>query len=126
MTIILIRIMKLISLTLSFSSNPSSPVTEHNHTDQVTLTCSVRTHEPCRHSVKWLHREQEVDKDNKELTTSQSSCSASVQFLTSHFSYTSRYKLFKCQVTTETNEVKLFTFSRRPSGEKQTEIFLSC
>ncbi|XP_047430090.1 uncharacterized protein LOC124999283 isoform X2 [Mugil cephalus] len=92
-------------------------MTEHNDTDKVNLTCSVRTNEPCRHSVKWLHKNQEVDKDNKELITSQSSCSASVKFLTSHFSYTDRYELFKCQVTTETNEVKLFTFSRRPSGE---------
>ncbi|XP_047430091.1 uncharacterized protein LOC124999283 isoform X3 [Mugil cephalus] len=90
-------------------------MTEHNDTDKVNLTCSVRTNEPCRHSVKWLHKNQEVDKDNKELITSQSSCSASVKFLTSHFSYTDRYELFKCQVTTETNEVKLFTFSRRPS-----------
>ncbi|XP_047430054.1 uncharacterized protein LOC124999270 isoform X2 [Mugil cephalus] len=92
-------------------------MTEHNHTDQVNLTCSVRTNEPCKHSVKWLNRGQEVDKENKELITSQSSCSVSVKVLTSHSSYTSRYELFKCQVTTETNEVKLFTFSRRPSGE---------
>ncbi|XP_047430061.1 uncharacterized protein LOC124999270 isoform X9 [Mugil cephalus] len=92
-------------------------MTEHNQTDQVTLTCSVRTYETCRHSVKWLNRGQEVDKDHKELITSQSSCSASVKFLTSHSSYTSRYELFKCQVTTETNEVKRFPFSRRPSGE---------
>ncbi|XP_047430064.1 uncharacterized protein LOC124999272 isoform X3 [Mugil cephalus] len=93
-------------------------MTEHNHTDQVTLTCSVRTYEPCRHSVKWLHRGQEVDKGNNQLIRSQSSCSVSVKFLTSHFSYTQRYELFKCQVTTETKEVKNFTFSRRPSGEK--------
>ncbi|XP_047430063.1 uncharacterized protein LOC124999272 isoform X2 [Mugil cephalus] len=90
-------------------------MTEHNHTDQVTLTCSVRTYEPCRHSVKWLHRGQEVDKGNNQLIRSQSSCSVSVKFLTSHFSYTQRYELFKCQVTTETKEVKNFTFSRRPS-----------
>ncbi|XP_047430068.1 uncharacterized protein LOC124999272 isoform X7 [Mugil cephalus] len=95
-------------------------MTEHNDTDQVTLTCSVRTYEPCRHSVKWLHRNQQVHKENNQLITSQSSCSASVKFLTYHFSYTSRYELFQCQVTTETNEMKLFTFSRRPSGEDTT------
>ncbi|XP_047429252.1 uncharacterized protein LOC124998768 isoform X2 [Mugil cephalus] len=90
-------------------------MTEHDDTDQVNLTCSVGTFGPCRHSVRWLNRDKEVDKDNKELITSQSSCSASVRFLTTHFSYTSRYKLFKCQVSTDTKEVKLFTFG--PPGE---------
>ncbi|KAM8726266.1 uncharacterized protein AB9X84_002770 isoform 2-T2 [Acanthopagrus schlegelii] len=34
-------------------------MTEHRNADVVTLICSVLTHEPCRHTVKWLYEGKE-------------------------------------------------------------------
>ncbi|XP_078030268.1 uncharacterized protein LOC144466593 [Epinephelus lanceolatus] len=92
-------------------------MTEHNNTNEVTLNCSVRTYERCRHTVKWLFQGQDVDKDNKDIKTSQSLCSASVTFLTSLYIYTSRYKLFTCEVT-DGDRVQVFPFRSQSSGEK--------
>ncbi|XP_049445780.1 uncharacterized protein LOC125896877 isoform X2 [Epinephelus fuscoguttatus] len=92
-------------------------MTERQDTDEVTLTCSVRTYERCPHTVKWLFQGQDVDKDNKDIKTSQSLCSASVTFLTSVYIYTSRYKLFKCAVT-DGDRVQVFPFRSQSSGEK--------
>ncbi|XP_054482858.1 uncharacterized protein LOC129115294 [Anoplopoma fimbria] len=93
-------------------------MTEHKDTDEVTLICSVSTYGGCRHTVKWLLQGQDVDKDNKDLKTSTSSCRASLMFLTSHDVYTSRYKTVKCEVT-EGDKVKQFPFNIWPSGEKK-------
>ncbi|XP_049445778.1 uncharacterized protein LOC125896876 isoform X2 [Epinephelus fuscoguttatus] len=95
-------------------------MTEQKDTDEVTLTCSVRTYERCPHTVKWLYQGQDVDKDNKDIKTSQSLCSASVTFLTSVYIYTSRYKLFKCAVT-DGDRVQVFPFRSQSSGEKPGE-----
>ncbi|XP_044025026.1 uncharacterized protein LOC122863047 isoform X2 [Siniperca chuatsi] len=95
-------------------------MTEHKDPDKVTLNCSVSTRERCRHTVKWLYAGQDVAKDNKDLVTSQSPCSASVHFLTSHFIHTSRSNFFTCEVT-DGNKVQLFPFRLRPSGEKPGE-----
>ncbi|KAK9531880.1 hypothetical protein VZT92_011273 [Zoarces viviparus] len=92
-------------------------MTEHEDDDEVTLRCSVKTYEGrCRHTVKWLLQGRDIDKDNKELNPSQSSCSASLTFLTSHFIYTSRFNSFKCEVT-EGNKVQQFSFRNSPSDE---------
>ncbi|XP_049914981.1 uncharacterized protein LOC126399183 [Epinephelus moara] len=95
-------------------------MTEQKDTDVVTLTCSVRTDERCTHTVKWLFQGQDVDKDNKDIKTSQSLCSASVTFLTSLYIYTSRYKIFKCAVT-DGDRVQVFPFRSQSSGEKPGE-----
>ncbi|XP_071324171.1 uncharacterized protein [Trachinotus anak] len=96
-------------------------MTEQKVGDEVTLTCSVFTHTGCRRRVKWLLRGSDVDKDNKDLKTSQSGCSASVSFKTSHFIYTSQdYGLLRCEVKDGSSE-ELFTFSPQSSGEKQRE-----
>ncbi|XP_071057983.1 uncharacterized protein [Pseudochaenichthys georgianus] len=91
---------------------------EHQDNDEVTLRCSVETYGWCRHSVKWLLQGRDVDKDHREIKTSPSSCSASVTFLTSLFSYASRSELFTCEVTDgDTREVQVFPFSPQSSGE---------
>ncbi|XP_049445792.1 uncharacterized protein LOC125896883 isoform X1 [Epinephelus fuscoguttatus] len=95
-------------------------MTEQKDTDEVTLNCSVRTYEQCPHTVKWLFQGQDVDKDNKDIKTSQSLCSASVTFLTSLYIYTSRYKLFTCAVT-DGDRVQVFPFRSQSSGEKPGE-----
>ncbi|XP_049914245.1 uncharacterized protein LOC126398728 [Epinephelus moara] len=95
-------------------------MTEHNDTDEVTLHCSVRTYERCTHTVKWLFQGQDVDKDNKDIKTSQSPCSASVTFLTSLHIYTSRYKIFTCEVT-DGDRVQVFPFRSQSSSEKPGE-----
>ncbi|XP_033986500.1 uncharacterized protein LOC117482511 isoform X2 [Trematomus bernacchii] len=96
-------------------------MTEHQDNDEVTLNCSVV---PCRwwkHTVKWLLPVQDVYKENKYLKTSQSSCSASVTFLSSVFSYTTRLKFFTCEVTeSKTGEVQVFPFRPQSSGEDTT------
>ncbi|XP_071057997.1 uncharacterized protein [Pseudochaenichthys georgianus] len=60
-------------------------MTEHQDNDEVTLDCSVESYGGCGLSVKWLLQGRDVDKGNREIKTSQSSCSASVTFLTSLF-----------------------------------------
>ncbi|KAL3052126.1 hypothetical protein OYC64_004809 [Pagothenia borchgrevinki] len=92
-------------------------MTEHQGNDEVTLHCSVKTYERCELSVKWLLQGQDVVKDHREIKTSQSSCSASVTFPTSLYSYTSRLKLFTCEVTDKNpREVQVFLFSPQSSG----------
>ncbi|XP_063758695.1 uncharacterized protein LOC134877204 [Eleginops maclovinus] len=88
-------------------------MTEHQDTDEVTLHCSVKS-ERCLHSVKWLYQGTDVDKDNREMRTSESPCYASVTFPTSHYGYTSRSNLFRCAVTASGN---VQTFSLQSSGE---------
>ncbi|XP_044025079.1 uncharacterized protein LOC122863058 isoform X2 [Siniperca chuatsi] len=95
-------------------------MTEHKDPDKVTLNCSVSTFEPCGHTVKWLYASQDVAKDNKDLVTSQSLCSASVSFLTSHYIHTSRSNFLTCEVT-DGNKVQLFPFRLQPSGDKPGE-----
>nr|XP_040025674.1 uncharacterized protein LOC120814399 isoform X2 [Gasterosteus aculeatus aculeatus] len=58
---------------------------------------------------------QDVDKDNEEVKTSPSLCSASLSFKTSHFFYTSSFTSLKCKVT---DGDKVMQFS--PSGEDTT------
>nr|XP_040025675.1 uncharacterized protein LOC120814399 isoform X3 [Gasterosteus aculeatus aculeatus] len=59
---------------------------------------------------------QDVDKDNEEVKTSPSLCSASLSFKTSHFFYTSSFTSLKCKVT---DGDKVMQFS--PSGDKTGE-----
>nr|XP_046228708.1 uncharacterized protein LOC124050328 isoform X3 [Scatophagus argus] len=94
-------------------------MTEREDADEVTLSCSVWTRGRCGHTVKWLFNRIDVDKENHQVKTSQSSCSASLKVPTSHFIYESRFDLLKCEVT-DGDKVQ-FLFSPRPSGEKPGE-----
>jgi len=101
-------------------------VTGHQDNDEVTLRCSVVTYGGCTHTVKWLLQGRAVVKDHRDIKTSQSSCSASVTFLTSHFSYTTRSELFTCEVTDElTKEVHPFPFRAQSSGENMSSCLKS-
>ncbi|XP_034064323.1 uncharacterized protein LOC117541256 isoform X2 [Gymnodraco acuticeps] len=100
-----------------YNKSQHKQVTEHQDNNEVTLRCSLMTRGNCTLAVKWLLQGQDVDKDHREIKTSQSSCSASVTFQTSPFSYTPRSKLFTCEVTDEnTRKVHLFPFSPQSSG----------
>ncbi|XP_027140330.1 uncharacterized protein LOC104939811 isoform X5 [Larimichthys crocea] len=91
-------------------------MTEHKNTDQVEWSCSVSTFEGwCRRTVKWLYNGNNVDEYNKDVQTSQSLCSASVTFQSSHFIHTSNSDLLKCEVT-DGDKVQLFPFRLQPSG----------
>ncbi|XP_033986495.1 uncharacterized protein LOC117482510 isoform X1 [Trematomus bernacchii] len=91
-------------------------MTEHQDNDEVTLRCSVSRHAGCRHKVKWLLQGQDVDEDNNDIKTSASYCSASVTFLTSHFSYTPRSTFFTCAVR---NAYNVQTFRPQSSDEDE-------
>ncbi|XP_034384161.1 uncharacterized protein LOC117727786 isoform X10 [Cyclopterus lumpus] len=104
---------------LSLTMSPSSPVTEHKDTEEVTVNCSVSTY-LCVHTVKWLIEGQDVDKDHKDLMTSQSSCSASLTFMTFHFFNTLRFNSLMCEVTVG-DKVQKFPFRNSPSGDKTGE-----
>ncbi|XP_067428303.1 uncharacterized protein [Thunnus thynnus] len=95
-------------------------MTEHKDTDEVMLNCSVLKRGRCRHTVKWLFEGKDVDKDNKDLKTSQSDCFANLISTISYFTYISKnYVSLKCNVTDPyTGKVQLFTFSTQSSGEK--------
>ena len=103
-------------------------MTEHKNNNEVTLSCSVSTYDGrCRHTVKWVFKGKDVDKDNKDLKTSQSTCSATVSFLTSHFIYTSNYTILKCEVTDlNSGKVQLYNISPQLSCEKPGEKMMSC
>ncbi|XP_039455039.1 uncharacterized protein LOC120433211 [Oreochromis aureus] len=94
-------------------------LTEHKDTDKVKLSCSVVTYEQCHHTVKWLLKGQAVDKENKQIVTSQTDCSTTLSILEHHYFNSSRHKILKCEVTdTKTGKVQLFTFSHQTSGEE--------
>ncbi|XP_026174215.1 uncharacterized protein LOC113137077 isoform X2 [Mastacembelus armatus] len=94
-------------------------MTEQKLHDKVTFSCQVFRHVHCHQSVKWLFQDKDVDQNNKDLQTSQTVCYATVTFLDSHFIYSSRFKLFKCEVTnTVSGKVQKFSFRRQSSGEE--------
>ncbi|CAI5684427.1 unnamed protein product [Oreochromis niloticus] len=94
-------------------------LTEHKDTDKVTLSCSVVTYAECHHTVKWLLQGQAVNKEKKQIVTSQTDCSTTVSILKYEYLYSSRHKILKCDVTdTKTGKVQLFTFSHQTSGEE--------
>lgn len=98
-------------------------MTEHRNTDEVTLNCSVLTNRQCPHTVKWLFENKSSAKDDEDIKTSQSTCSASVTFKTRHFIDASRnYKLLKCNVTDDNEgKVHLFAFKAQSSGKEAGE-----
>ncbi|XP_034755279.1 uncharacterized protein LOC117961024 [Etheostoma cragini] len=93
-------------------------MTEQKNNKNVTLNCSVSSHEGCGHQVKWLFHGRNVDKDNKDLNISHFNCWTSVTFMTSHYIYTSEdyYKILKCNVT-DGHTRKVFIFDLQSSGE---------
>ncbi|XP_026173885.1 uncharacterized protein LOC113136927 isoform X9 [Mastacembelus armatus] len=92
-------------------------MTEQKLHDKVTFSCQVFRYDPCVFSVKWLFQDKDVDQNNKDFQTSQTDCYANVTFLDSHFIYSSRFKLFKCEVTNPVSgKVQKFSFRRQSSG----------
>ncbi|XP_026173946.1 uncharacterized protein LOC113136960 [Mastacembelus armatus] len=94
-------------------------MTEQKLHVKVTFSCQVFRYDHCHQSVKWLFQDKDVDQNNKDFQTSQTVCYANVTFLDSHFIYSSRFKLFKCEVTnTVSGKVQKFSFRRQSSGEE--------
>ncbi|XP_062415824.1 uncharacterized protein LOC119195285 [Pungitius pungitius] len=92
-------------------------MTEETNGDDVTLRCSVWTHDQCPNTVKWTNGGQDVDKDIKDMKTSQSPCSTSLSFKTSHVFYTSSFTSLKCEVT-DGDKVMEFSLRNSPSGDE--------
>ncbi|XP_067338610.1 uncharacterized protein [Channa argus] len=89
-------------------------ITEHKHCDSVTLKCSVKTHGPCRYTLKWLLNKKEVDKNKM---SSLSTCSVNVTNSTARLFENSTNVCYECNVTNDdTREVKLFPFRLFPFG----------
>ncbi|XP_031602993.1 uncharacterized protein LOC116326041 isoform X2 [Oreochromis aureus] len=94
-------------------------LTEHKNTDEVTLSCSVVTYAECHHTVKWLLKGQDVDKENKQLVTSQTDCSTTLSVPKSHFLHSSTDKILDCEVT-DTKSGRVQVFSPQPSVDPKT------
>ncbi|XP_033992164.1 uncharacterized protein LOC117487638 isoform X2 [Trematomus bernacchii] len=98
-------------------------MTEHQDNDEVTLNCSVLSYGRCIHTVEWLYEDQNVVKDNRDIQTSRTDCSAAVTFSSSSKEKPIYRGLFKCQVMYTYNEIKqLFTFSppQPPGNDEMT------
>ncbi|XP_062267586.1 uncharacterized protein LOC133973631 [Platichthys flesus] len=95
-------------------------VTEQKRSDEVTLSCSVSTCRSCVLTVKWLFMNMDVTENNKDLKTSQSSCTANVSFSKSHFDHKMKnYSSLTCEVKHFNKEEK-FSFIP-PSSEGKNE-----
>ncbi|XP_039874538.1 uncharacterized protein LOC120725573 [Simochromis diagramma] len=95
-------------------------LTEHKDIENVTLSCSVVRNGQCHHTLKWLLKGQDVDKENKEIVISQTHCSTTVSVMKYNYLYSSRDEILKCEVTdTETGRVQVF--SSQPSGEETVD-----
>ncbi|XP_041815373.1 uncharacterized protein LOC121622470 isoform X2 [Chelmon rostratus] len=96
-------------------------ITERTDSEEVTLFITVLTHRQCEYRVKWLHEDQNVEKD-KDMET-YPTCSATVKFPTTYLKQDLRYPdLFKFEVTNHyTGQVQQFDFSPQPSGGKAGE-----
>uniref|UniRef100_UPI0009B3B56E uncharacterized protein LOC109953445 n=1 Tax=Monopterus albus TaxID=43700 RepID=UPI0009B3B56E len=92
-------------------------MTEQKDTDKLTLLCSLWTDGRCIYTVKWLLKGNNVDKNNKDLKTSQSPCNATLTFNISHFIYSLRDKSLTCDVT---NRDQRFTVTFQPTVEDKT------
>ncbi|XP_040925601.1 uncharacterized protein LOC121202039 [Betta splendens] len=97
-----------VHFTLVFVSQSSSPDSEHQNTDEVTLRCFVQRYGPCRHTVKWL----------KTNTQSQSDCSATVTFTTSQLQTLS--DSLTCEVTDDEGRKETFPFRRSATATEPT------
>ncbi|XP_028253542.1 uncharacterized protein LOC114428933 isoform X2 [Parambassis ranga] len=91
-------------------------VTEQRDQQQVTVNCSVKRYVECRHTVKWFYQGKDIDPDHKDLKTSESDCSASVTFATSHSVNTKTSETLKCRVTKGT-AVKEVSFRKHPGSD---------
>ncbi|XP_017157664.1 uncharacterized protein LOC103457205 isoform X2 [Poecilia reticulata] len=99
-------------------------LTEHEEQHRRTLRCSVSTYERCKHRVKWLHMGISLDKENRDIKESSTSCSAAVTFKSSLYVNQSSLNSFKCEVKSEDEgeELKLFTFSSHSSVKSTTAV----
>ncbi|KAM7395942.1 hypothetical protein PAMA_007288 [Pampus argenteus] len=87
-------------------------VNKQEDSEQVTLSCSCVTHDPCRHTVKWLHDGKDVEDEASRA------CSDAVRLKPS-----SDIELFQCKVTDGySREEKLFTFSPQSSVKDTTTV----
>lgn len=111
-----VTVMKfLFRLSLTWTISPSSPVTEHQEADKVTLKCSVSAPGWCDQTLKWLYEDAYVDKHNKDMEISGFGCSVTVTFPSSFLKH---HRSFICELTdTDSTAKEQFPFSRQSSGE---------
>ncbi|PWA27424.1 hypothetical protein CCH79_00000641, partial [Gambusia affinis] len=95
-------------------------ITEQKDDEEVTLKCSVKPNDPCKHNVKWLHKGQSIDKDNRNLETKDSVCAAEVTFKSSHYVYESgRINSLQCEVAESGGrKQQRFPFRAQTPGNK--------
>ncbi|XP_047244440.1 uncharacterized protein LOC124882231 [Girardinichthys multiradiatus] len=89
-------------------------MTKHEENQMITLSCSVIKFGSCKHKVEWLFKKQEA---KKELTISETHCSASVTFLKPVLDNSSVDKLFHCKVTQSGDKIgQVFSFGHQSPG----------
>ncbi|XP_041661688.1 uncharacterized protein LOC121521637 isoform X1 [Cheilinus undulatus] len=91
-------------------------MTENVDRDEVAVTCSLSSYEPCEHSLRWLYEGKDVREHYQGVRISESYCYTSVTFKTSE----PKPNSLDCEVTAD-NKVELFTLRLQPSAEKPGE-----
>ncbi|XP_028996995.1 uncharacterized protein LOC114849579 isoform X2 [Betta splendens] len=88
-------------------------LTQHEHDDEVTLNCHVWTNSQCRHTVKWLFEDKDLEKTS--IKSSESLCDAAVTFSRSSFYSSRSITSFTCEVRDGHNH-QSSTFNLQPQG----------
>ncbi|XP_029983741.1 uncharacterized protein LOC115414646 [Sphaeramia orbicularis] len=90
-------------------------LTKHSIADRVTLNCSLWS-ERCRHTVKWVYKGKDLDRNLTYLKVANAPCSIAARFLDNPPHFPSQYyHLLKCKVR-DTNGNK-FIFPYGASGD---------
>ncbi|XP_028996994.1 uncharacterized protein LOC114849579 isoform X1 [Betta splendens] len=89
-------------------------LTQHEHDDEVTLNCHVWTNSQCRHTVKWLFEDKDLEKTS--IKSSESLCDAAVTFSRSSFYSSRSITSFTCEVRDGHNH-QSSTFNLQPQGD---------
>ncbi|XP_038160057.1 uncharacterized protein LOC119795891 [Cyprinodon tularosa] len=92
-------------------------ITKQKVTDEVTLTCSVKTNGRCDYKVKWLHNCPAGAKDVRHCESKQPDCSAAVCFIEPSYMQGCE---FNCEVT-HGGTSQLFNFNNLSLKNKSVE-----
>ncbi|XP_055362471.1 uncharacterized protein LOC114850174 [Betta splendens] len=98
-------------------------LTHHEHDDKVMLNCSVWMKSQCRHTVKWLFEDKDLEKTS--IKSSESLCDAAVTFNRSSFYLSQSITSFTCEVRDGHNhQSSTFNLQPQDAATAATESFV--